>query len=79
MSDKIKCYIIGADTLLTSCSQILLDKGHSIEGIISSNPEIAKWARQKELRVLNPKEDLVGTMSAAPFDYLFSIANLSDS
>ena len=79
MHESFSSYIVGEGTLLIQCAEILLERGHQIHGIISANVGISNWARQRDLTVIapRPKENLVAALSEKPFDYFFSIANLS--
>ena len=79
MHEKFSSYIIGEGTLLIQCADILLSRGHEIYGIISANPTIAQWAQNMGIRVIapRPKDALIAALSEKPFDYFFSIANLS--
>ncbi len=52
------CCIIGETSLLTRCSELMLDRGHQIEGIISSDPSIRAWADEQGFRHTYPKDDL---------------------
>ena len=69
------CCIIGETSLLTRCSELMLDRGHQIEGIISSDPSIRAWADEQGFRHTYPKDDLQTFLKQKPFDYLFSIVN----
>ncbi len=75
--NKFSCLIIGADTLLIQCGGILLQRGHQIYGVISSEPTITHWAREQGIDTVRPGPDLAERLSGYSFDYLFSIANLS--
>lgn len=72
-----RCYVIGAESLLVRCCEILLADGHSVLGVVTRAPEIARWAEQRGLRVVAPGRDLASRLGAEPFEWLFSIANLS--
>jgi len=77
MNQKFNCFIVGEGTLLVQCAEIILQAGHEVNGIISANPAITTWAGQHDISVINPKDNLAEILSQQPFDYLFSIANLS--
>ncbi|MBE1282085.1 MAG: LLM class flavin-dependent oxidoreductase [Rhodobacteraceae bacterium] len=65
--------VIGNESLLIGCSEILLERGHRIRAVVTDDAEIAAWATGKGLPVLTDAEDLA---QAGAFDWLFSIANL---
>ncbi len=79
MQEKFSSYIIGEGTLLIQCADILLERGHEVYGIITTNAAIMNWANQHGLHVIEPrpKENLIAVLAEKPFDYFFSIANLS--
>jgi amino acid adenylation domain-containing protein len=67
---------MGDKSRLIQCSEILLQKGHQICGVISSNPSILRWAKEKNLPQISPNADIVGLLKQEPFDLFFSIDNL---
>lgn len=77
MHQKFNSFIVGEGTLLVQCAEILLEAGHEVLGIISANPAITAWAGQHYISIINPNDNLAEILSRQPFDYLFSIANLS--
>ncbi len=75
-NDTFSCVIIGAGSLPIRCAEILLEGGHQIRAVVSSDAEVMRWARQKELAHLSPTANLSEQLSGGePFDYLFSIVN----
>jgi len=70
------CYLIGHESLLISCANSLLDRGHQLLGIISSGAAIADWAISRKIPYIKPTDELIKFLSQQPFDYLFSINNL---
>ncbi|MCX5071918.1 amino acid adenylation domain-containing protein [Streptomyces sp. NBC_00513] len=75
MSTTANCYLIGGTRVLTQCAARLLDSGVRIEGILSDDPAVTEWADTRGIPVLDPHADLARTLSARPFDYLFSMVN----
>ncbi|MFE5482696.1 amino acid adenylation domain-containing protein, partial [Streptomyces sp. NPDC056527] len=69
------CFIIGGTRVLTQCAAQLLDAGVRIEGVFSDDPAVTAWAGMHAIPVLDPRGDLSATLSAQPFDYLFSMVN----
>ena len=72
----MKCYLVGVESLLIHCAELLRARGHHILGIISSAPLIGEWADQRNIAHYPPTADLAAILDATPFDYLFSITNL---
>src|SRR5438093_1558691 len=73
---KFSCFVIGEDALTLHCSDMLLSRGHQIHGLVSQNPELSRWANERNVALIPPDGDLEATLEARPVDYLFSIANL---
>ena len=69
------CYVIGETSLTLQCCEKLLERGHSILGILSPNPDIRAWAESRGIPWDEPTGALNGFMRARPCDYLFSIVN----
>lgn len=74
-SNKCTCFLMGDKSRLIQCSEILLQKGHQILGVISATPSILRWAKGKNLRQISPNADIVGLLKQEPFDLFFSIDN----
>jgi len=74
-SCKFTCFLMGDKSRLIQCSEILLQKGHQICGVISATPSIICWAKEKNLRQILPNADIVGLLKQEPFDLFFSIDN----
>jgi natural product biosynthesis luciferase-like monooxygenase protein len=68
------CVLIGDESLLVECGQLLLDRGHAIAAVVSDRDFIIDWARDKAISHLSDARQIEG---AEAFDYLFSIANLN--
>jgi amino acid adenylation domain-containing protein len=74
-TNTFSSYIIGSGTLPIHCAELLLERGHEIFGIISSDTRVARWAARRNIEHIPPQADLLATLGRHPFDYLFSIAN----
>jgi non-ribosomal peptide synthetase component F/methionyl-tRNA formyltransferase/acyl carrier protein len=77
IDEKFSCFMIGSESHLIQCTEILLQRGHQICGIISSETSITNWAKDKEIPHVEPGPDLVSVLCRQPFDYFFSIVYLS--
>ena len=73
---KFSCVVIGNESLLAQCAQILLDRGHAIRAVVTRNSDVAAWAERHGLRRERPGADLAVRLAGTAFDWLFSIANL---
>jgi amino acid adenylation domain-containing protein len=77
---KLSTCLIGEDSLLIQCAEILLAKGHFISVIVSSIEKIQIWAKKKNILLVENVKQLSNLNEE--FDYIFSIVNsslLSDS
>nr|CRI73800.1 loading module of NRPS-PKS [Streptomyces conglobatus] len=70
------CFLIGGNSLVATCAELLLSHGHRVLGLVSPDAGIRDWARQRRLPALDFGPGLTERLAATPFDYLFSIANL---
>jgi natural product biosynthesis luciferase-like monooxygenase protein len=79
MSDPraLSCYLIGSDTLLAQCGEMLLERGHAIRGVITASPVIQKWAADRQMPTFSTADDYAATLVADAFDYLFAITHLA--
>jgi amino acid adenylation domain-containing protein len=75
--NQFSCFIIGEGTLPIQCAELLLERGHEILGVISSDASISSWAKRKDIPHILQTDNLVAFLSQQPFDYLFSIVNNS--
>lgn len=73
---SISCVLMGDGSLLTQCGNLLLDRGHHIRAVVTSNDEVAGWAAARGLVRLASKEVIRNGLSDIDFDWFFSIANL---
>ncbi|MBR9650561.1 MupA/Atu3671 family FMN-dependent luciferase-like monooxygenase [Thalassovita aquimarina] len=68
--------LIGNESLVIQCGEILRGKEHGIAAVVTRNADIAKWATGAGLRVEAPGNDLGARLGGLQFDWLLSIANL---
>ncbi len=76
-TQSFSCFLIGADTLLIECGELLLEKGHTILGVISSAPKISQWAHRKSLTIYPCDKQYPQQLKDKEFDFLFSITHLA--
>ena len=72
---RFSTVLIGDESLLLACAGQLLDQGHDIRAIVSTDATITGWAEGKGLPVFSRINDL-NTLEQGSFDWLLSIANL---
>lgn len=68
-------YLMGAQSLLIQCAELLLGRGHEIRGVITDHPDIERWASSHRIPVLAPGAGLEARITES-FDWFLSIANL---
>src|SRR5579863_8808955 len=71
---KFSCVIMGSGTLPVRCAEALWARGHSIDAVISSDPQLRLWAQEQRIAHFDYPGDL-SALTRRPFDYLFSIVN----
>ena len=76
VAGRTRSILIGSETLLVECAEILLRHGHDIVAVVAPPGVAADWARRKGLRHFALQRDLRDA-DLGGIDYLFSIANLS--
>jgi natural product biosynthesis luciferase-like monooxygenase protein len=69
-------WFIGEGSLLVQAASIWLESGHSIAGIASRDTAIRAWAEDHGVSPVRP-EELAARAKTTPFDYLFSVVNLT--
>lgn len=75
-TSRLSGIFLGDQSLLRQCAERFMEQGHEVVGIASTDPAIREWATKNKLPVFEPGRHLTEQL-AEPFDYLFSIANLS--
>lgn len=68
-------YIIGETTLVIRCGEILLGRGHTVLGVISTDANVSSWAASRGIQSINSAVDLLQVLTREPYDYLFSVVN----
>ncbi len=77
--NPFRSFVMGNGTLLVQCAEALLKRGHEVLGVVTDNADIETWAEGRGLRVIapGPSKTLAERLGDAPFEWLFSIANLA--
>jgi natural product biosynthesis luciferase-like monooxygenase protein len=69
--------LIGTESLLIGCAEILRESGQQILGVVTDEPSIVSWCTERGLRVIPSAGDYTAILAEQPFDYLLSITNLT--
>src|SRR5262249_45024767 len=70
------CFVIGDSSLTVQCADILLNQGHTVCGIVSSNATVISWAKAIGVPQFDDLESLATVARERAFEYLFSIVNM---
>lgn len=71
-----KAWFLGEGSLLTQAAEIWREAGHEVVGIASHEQNVLDWATHSGLTVVG-SDEFEAAARQAPFDYLFSVVNLS--
>ena len=74
---RYRCVLIGSESLLAQCAETLQQAGHDVVAVVTARASLQRWATGRGLRVLRDPAALVSAEDLRPFDYLFSVTNLS--
>lgn len=71
---KFSCVVIGDGTLPIRCSEILLENGHHLRAVCSTDDKVKKWAKEGNVATSQSIPELLSQLGD-PVDYVFSIVN----
>ncbi len=74
---SFSCVLIGAESLLIQCAEMLENAGAAIRAVVSRAEPIRAWAEARAIPVLAPGAGLEARLAPVEHDYLFSITNLA--
>ena len=77
MPTGFRCHLIGSESLLVQCAELVLARDHEILSVITDGPAVLDWAAENGIAVTDPKSDLVAALSGDSFEYLFAITHLA--
>jgi len=77
MTTPWRCVLIGSESLLVQCAEVLEQAGHTVVAVVTTRPAVRRWATERGRRVLRSAADLLAATDLQAFDYLFSVTNLS--
>jgi natural product biosynthesis luciferase-like monooxygenase protein len=72
---KISAIFVGSTQVLIDCIEQWLAEGHAVQAVVSDCADVDAWISDTGIPMLAPNGDLADQLSAATFDYLFSIIN----
>ncbi len=77
MKNSWRCVLLGSESLLIQCGQILEQGGHQIAAVVSRRASVRRWAAERGIRALPDIPALLAAQDLRPFEFLFSITNLA--
>ena len=76
-SSRFACYLVGGSSMVTKCAEILLEKGHQVLGILTSDPQVLSAGAESNVPVIgcSGQAEMLALLAGREMDYLFSINN----
>ena len=73
-----RCSLIGQESLLIQCGDLLRARGHHVAVVATTNESIVRWAVERGISVVGVTSaaELCAGLRAHPCEFLFSIGNL---
>jgi hypothetical protein len=68
------CYVIGDDSLVILCCEIILKHNGKINGVLSTDAQIKKWTLDNNIPVYHSLYEFEQLLKSSSYDYLFSIS-----
>lgn len=75
-SGQLKCVLIGDESLLVQCAEIVRAHGNAIATIVTDSSPIRDWAESLGISVCAFDGDVEQQLARVDYDWLFSAANL---
>ena len=72
-----RCVLIGGDSLLAACGDVLLSKGMQVVAVMTRARVVREWCTRNSIPVLPPTRESTVELARLEFAHLFSIAHLS--
>jgi amino acid adenylation domain-containing protein len=72
---KFSCVFIGSQSRLIRCAEIVIDRGHQVQTIVSDDQAVLSWAKNQSLEHFQIDADWESKIEHLTFDYLFSVDN----
>ncbi len=73
MSNTLSFYIVGEGSLTVRCAQMVIEKRHRLEAVVSDSEQIRSWCLENSVEVLTHSEFSSGEQPEV--DYLCSVVN----
>ncbi|MFM2072971.1 MAG: hypothetical protein RLZZ623_3235, partial [Actinomycetota bacterium] len=81
-TETFRCALVGADSLLIECGELLRSRGHEIVAVAAGSAKVAEWARSHGLPVVVVDDGAdnsawVAALAQHQFEWLFAITHLA--
>ena len=76
ISQPFTSVVIGEESLLIQCCDLLIQQGNAVIAVASQNHRILRWCEERKIRCFGTIEALSTALEGLTFDFLFSITNL---
>jgi natural product biosynthesis luciferase-like monooxygenase protein len=75
---SLRCVLIGADSLLIECGELLRSRGHEVVAVVAGAPKVADWGRRIGVPVHDAgTNEWVEALRGTSIDHLFAITHLA--
>lgn len=77
-TSSFRCVLIGADSLLVECGELLRSRGHEVVAVVSGAQKVSDWGRRIGVPVHDASTSAwVDELRGTSFDHLFAITHLA--
>ncbi len=77
-TSSFRCVLIGADSLLVECGELLRSRGHEVVAVVSGAQKVSDWGRRIGVPVHDASTRAwVDELRGTSFDHLFAITHLA--
>ncbi|MDI6025813.1 LLM class flavin-dependent oxidoreductase [Corticibacterium sp. UT-5YL-CI-8] len=73
---SFSCLLVGENSLLIQCADLLIENGCTIALIATETPAIRDWAVERRIPLIGSSGDIAARLVPFDYDWLMSIANL---
>lgn len=73
---KMTSVLMGDESLLVQCAEVLVGRGHTIAAIVSGARPVRNWAEARRIAIVDPDGAYDEEMSQLDYDWFFSASNL---
>ncbi len=77
MTSSRRCVLVGTESLLIQCAQVLEQQGHRIVAVVGDRPAIHRYAAERGIPWMPDTQALTAAFAPGSFDVLFSITHLA--